>query len=321
MLQGQQDARARGLSTWPAELVSATQVKERELLPCLMCARTPSSEPSSGGREWGSFLERYLAQLETRWERQFVTDVLPRVPGLLPNQVEPQKVVRTSDGRSRRIDFAFSIGMVRLAIEIGGLDKTGRGVIGRAEHEDFARRQTELAAAGWTMIRFTNSLVSTEPAYCAGQIQETLARLRSADGHGNLYELQAAIDARFDHLEQRLRPEASPSIAPREVQTHPASGKSRRHLSRWLAATAFMVLALGAVWFLQPDDTDAKPRPATISSTTCPDDAPIKGNVSASGAHIFHQPGWHYYTKTKPEQCFATVEAAMAAGFRASSVK
>ena len=35
---------------------------------------------------------------------------------------------------------------------------------------------------------------------------------------------------------------------------------------------------------------------------------------------IAHEPGDRYYTKTKPEQCFATMADAEAAGFRPAKV-
>lgn len=65
------------------------------------------------------------------------------------------------------------------------------------------------------------------------------------------------------------------------------------------------------------------PRPAPKTSTwpisawNCPSWAPIKGNASS---HIFHRPGQQFYTRTKPEICFTTPAAAIAAGYRASKV-
>ncbi len=52
-------------------------------------------------------------------------------------------------------------------------------------------------------------------------------------------------------------------------------------------------------------------------SWNCPSWAPIKGNLSS---HIYHLPGQRYYSRTKPEFCFATEAAARAAGFRKSKV-
>lgn len=52
-------------------------------------------------------------------------------------------------------------------------------------------------------------------------------------------------------------------------------------------------------------------------SINCPSYAPLKGNESS---HIFHAPGQRYYARTKPEFCFATKAAAIAAGYRAAKV-
>lgn len=46
----------------------------------------------------------------------------------------------------------------------------------------------------------------------------------------------------------------------------------------------------------------------------CPADAPIKGNQSG----IYHVPGGRSYSRTNPEQCFATAAEAEAAGYRAA---
>ena len=49
----------------------------------------------------------------------------------------------------------------------------------------------------------------------------------------------------------------------------------------------------------------------------CPQSRPVKGNEDS---WIAHEPGDRYYNATKPEQCFATMDDAIAAGFRAAKV-
>lgn len=56
------------------------------------------------------------------------------------------------------------------------------------------------------------------------------------------------------------------------------------------------------------------------SESDCPEDRPIKGNISGN-RRIYHSPGQADYARTrinpaKGEQCFATADAAKAAGFR-----
>jgi len=69
--------------------------------------------------------------------------------------------------------------------------------------------------------------------------------------------------------------------------------------------------------------TGDEPTPATPEMPTqpvdgvCPASHPIKGNRGSMGAMIYHVPGGRNYERTKPEACFATVEEAEAAGYRA----
>lgn len=57
------------------------------------------------------------------------------------------------------------------------------------------------------------------------------------------------------------------------------------------------------------------------NGTSCPAGYDIKGNIRDrnpnKGEKIYHVPGDNGYASTKPEECFATVAAAQAAGYRA----
>lgn len=56
-----------------------------------------------------------------------------------------------------------------------------------------------------------------------------------------------------------------------------------------------------------------------IDEWTCPDTHPIKGNINIKkGTKIYHLPSGAYYSKTKPEKCYATEKDAIADGFRKS---
>lgn len=52
---------------------------------------------------------------------------------------------------------------------------------------------------------------------------------------------------------------------------------------------------------------------APVSAYDCPSHAPIKGNADSM---IYHPPSSPWYDATKPEECFATESAAVAAGYR-----
>ena len=59
---------------------------------------------------------------------------------------------------------------------------------------------------------------------------------------------------------------------------------------------------------------------APVSAYVCPSSHPIKGNFTTySGERcIAHSPGGEFYSKTKPEKCYATPADAAAEGCRAS---
>lgn len=61
--------------------------------------------------------------------------------------------------------------------------------------------------------------------------------------------------------------------------------------------------------------TGAWPQPG--DEHPCPQSKPVKGNANSM---IAHAPGNRYYGVTKPEQCFATMADAEAAGFRPAKV-
>ncbi len=50
--------------------------------------------------------------------------------------------------------------------------------------------------------------------------------------------------------------------------------------------------------------------------SNCPADSPVKGNINRKGEHIYHVPGDSSYSRTKPEECFASASDAAAAGYR-----
>lgn len=65
----------------------------------------------------------------------------------------------------------------------------------------------------------------------------------------------------------------------------------------------------------QPPPPVAGGKSVLPSGSDCPPDAPIKGN-RGSKDWIYHTPQDSSYKATKPEECFATVEDAVAAGYR-----
>jgi endonuclease YncB( thermonuclease family) len=66
-----------------------------------------------------------------------------------------------------------------------------------------------------------------------------------------------------------------------------------------------------------PEPSGGGSGPSAPQGSSCPADAPIKGNQGSS-EWIYHRPGQGSYDVTVPEECFATGEAAEAAGYRAA---
>ena len=56
-----------------------------------------------------------------------------------------------------------------------------------------------------------------------------------------------------------------------------------------------------------------------INEWNCPETQPIKGNVNVQkGTMIYHLPSGAFYTRTKPEKCYANEQDAVNDGFRES---
>lgn len=76
-------------------------------------------------------------------------------------------------------------------------------------------------------------------------------------------------------------------------------------------------VALPGVAYVASDSGPASQVPSP-DGATCPASHPVKGNINADGEKIYHLSQQQYYEATRPEDCFLTVEAASAEGYRAS---
>lgn len=77
---------------------------------------------------WDKFIEDNDRHFGSPFEAMFVRHVLAKVPGLAPESVSCQTYFKDSQEQTRKVDFTIEVSDdVRLAIEIDGWDKKGRG--------------------------------------------------------------------------------------------------------------------------------------------------------------------------------------------------
>lgn len=279
---------------------------------------------------WEDWLSRHRAVLKTapgEHEWRFATEVLTKVRGLDPAHVYPQHPFTDGDGGRRRMDFAvLPLRGVQVALEIDGWDKTGeRHGMSRSAFEDFVFRATELSSQGWLVLRFTNQRFIADPIGCAKTIELALrrevAKVTGADG------LDPVDQQHLDHLLDLMAGDADrPSGKSDEAvlagfaSTDVQSRGGGRAWKWWVASLVFAGLTASVV-VLAALRSHGHPTPGKqpISRYACPDDAPIKGNISQKGDKIYHLPTGMFYERTTPERCFANESQARAAGYRPSS--
>lgn len=113
-----------------------------------------------------------------------------------------------------------------------------------------------------------------------------------------------------------------PSATPRLARNTPTTAPAAAEPTATTAAPAIEPTATTAA----PDAPAAAPTeapaaapaqgPAEPVGDDCPPGFPIKGNQGDEW--IYHVPGGRSYSRTKPEQCFATEADARSAGYRAA---
>jgi len=91
-----------------------------------------------------------------------------------------------------------------------------------------------------------------------------------------------------------------------ELESEPAAALEKAEADAGAGASASETSAA--------DAAGEVPEGAVVGDGTgdCPDDYPVKGNASSK---LYHSPGSPSYKRTVPEYCFASTEAAEAAGF------
>ena len=122
-------------------------------------------------------------KLDTDYERMFVTDVLSQIPEIDMGAIQAQYPFKDRLGRQRYCDFSLIEGdSIKIAVEIDGYDKRGKGGMNMGEFLDWLWRQNGLAHEGWIVLRFANVDVRDKPSRCAEHLQLLLREERSKAG-------------------------------------------------------------------------------------------------------------------------------------------
>jgi len=100
-------------------------------------SRTTASQPAR--QSWSEFLRQHQQELKERseYEYRFAAQVLAKIPDLSPAALQTQTEFRDEGGKRRFIDFTVQEPGVRIALEVDGYDKRGRGT--SMTHEEFVK--------------------------------------------------------------------------------------------------------------------------------------------------------------------------------------
>lgn len=285
--------RGHEIRRWAAPLKGLSQQ------PCAVCwPETPNYDG------WVRLSHKVERDCDSIYEAKFVAAVLRHVPGLRPEDVTTQQHAKGRSETSYFIDFVLRpAGGNQLAIELDGSDKAP-GLKSPAQVlEEVETRRADLIASGWRVLNFTNVRAATRPEECVTEIRAAL---------------RDAVRARNPSVESLRHVETGDLARP------PGSSTTRGAVGKLVAVGlgVALVVILGAMltWNLWRDGDDPS-GPVDPVRRSCPENAPVKGNVTDDGERIFHEPGWRYYDSTQPEDCFANSDDAEADGYRESGVQ
>jgi very-short-patch-repair endonuclease len=149
------------------------------------------------------FVRLNRAGFDSKYEEMFVRAVLARVPTIDLAKVRCQTTFHC-DGRLRRCDFTLE-DEIRIAFEVDGYDKTGRGTgMTRSEFNDWLLREGCLKEQGWTLLRFANWQVVNKPERCARNIELVIQNEGAKLSGAGLAQAEALELAKLD-AERMLR--------------------------------------------------------------------------------------------------------------------
>ena len=168
----------------------------------------------------------------------------------------------------------------------------------------------EAAAAAYAAAQAAEAAADSEAAdaYAAAQAAEQAAA--EATGEGNTEQPMGLVAQTEDAEALTAAAEAVEATGAELAVEAVAAVEAREELEEEAAAAVAKAEADAAA----VEDESEVPANAIrgTESGECPQDFPVKGNASSK---LYHTPGSPSYNRTIPEFCFASVEAAEAAGF------
>jgi len=142
---------------------------------------TSSNNKEQAPADWNEWKKTYQNTIRhSKFEWDFAIDVIPEVIGLKPSQVIPQHPFIGRDGREYHMDFAIISENSKIAIELEGYDKTGKGTgKSKKEHDEFNRRIQHLTRLGWKVLPITNAQFMKDKMGYANEIRQLMATSQS----------------------------------------------------------------------------------------------------------------------------------------------
>ena len=142
---------------------------------------TSSNNKGQAPADWNEWKKTYQNTIRhSKFEWDFAIDVIPEVIGLKPSQVIPQYPFIGRDGREYHMDFAIISENSKIAIELEGYDKTGKGTgKSKKEHDEFNRRIQHLTRLGWKVLPITNAQFMKDKMGYANEIRQLMATSQS----------------------------------------------------------------------------------------------------------------------------------------------
>lgn len=135
------------------------------------------------------YLTEYSSAIIQNSERLFLSDFL--YPLLGPKNIKyvvPQYPFIDSEGRTRRIDFAFVNDNCKIALEVNGETYHAEGIIPNEVFDDNLQRQNEILTAGWELLRFSYNQLQDEKY--RERIFHQLNIIFSKNNYQNLVEIK-----------------------------------------------------------------------------------------------------------------------------------